>query len=427
MIKYFSVCIFCLVWLFLPYFCWTQEETRKDEEVEKLKERVQELEKKFSVEKNKYETELKTLKEKIDELLHEKEMREEEKLKKPLIEEKPTSAPQQQESTIGRAIQSFNPNVSIIGDFIAHAANHSNENPFSVRQLELAFSASVDPYARADVFTHIEKEEDGEWGIELCEGYVTFLTLPYDLQAKIGKFKSAFGKAGRLHLHAMPWVDSPIVITNFLGEEGLSEPGISTSWLVPNPWDKYIELTLEVQDNGFGGQNLRVPMVVGHLKNFFDITENSTFEIGTSFATGKNENEGRTNLEGLDLTYKWKPLKEGKYKSLTFQNEFLFSQKDQLDSNTENSWGMYSSLEYQFAERWSIFSRFDYSEMPDDSKSNKKGYSLGLTFEQSEYCFWRLQFEHTDFSNFSNQDYNNQNEVWLQLNFGMGPHRAHTY
>lgn len=360
--------------------------------------------------------------------------------------ERPQIAPpdQPQTSSLGRYFQSFNPDLSVIGDFTYHGTDAKGtefRNQFQMRQTELAFSASVDPYARGDFFFHVE-QEDNEWHIGLCEGYITLLTLPIDgLQAKAGKFKVDFGKANKLHLHNLPWVDYPNMVTNYFGEEGMSEPGVSASYLIPNPWDKYIELTGQVVNNrngvSFAGTEGTSLVYLGHLKLFHDINEASTIELGTSVATGSNDDGlGRfgtnmTTLEGVDLTYKWRPLQQGLYKSVTFQNELLFSQHDRpffddgtdiIDAKDITSWGGYSSLQYQFAKRWSAFGRYDFSEFPLTSSSRENAYSTGITFAQSEYCFWRLQFKHTD-RNFDKDS----NEVWLQCDFGLGPHRKHEY
>ena len=358
--------------------------------------------------------------------------------------EKPHVVAPAQATSLGRYFQSFNPDVSVIGDFVyrnTDAKSTEFRNQFQMRQTELAFSAYIDPYARGDFFFHIE-QEDGDWHIGLCEGYMTLLALPIDgLQAKIGKFKVDFGKVNKLHLHNLPWVDYPNMITNYFGPEGMSEPGVSASYLIPNPWDKYIELTGQMVNNrngaSFAGGEGTSLVYLGHLKLFHDINEASTVELGTSLMTGSNDDGlGRfgsdmTTLEGIDLTYKWRPLQRGLYKSLIFQNEFLFSQHnrplfddgtDVIDSKDIESWAEYSSLEYQLAKRWTVFGRYDFSEFPLTSSSRENAYSTGITFAQSEHCFWRLQFKHTD-RNFSKDS----NEVWLQCDFGLGPHRAHQY
>jgi hypothetical protein len=348
-----------------------------------------------------------------------------------------TTTPQQDQGEPGpssRIPQSFNPDISAIGDVLFHAGKNEqgeNKNQFQFRELELAFGAAVDPYGRADFFVGIE-EDNGEWHPNVEEGYFTFDTLPYDLKARAGKFYSAFGKANALHTHAMPWVDKPLMIRNYFGEEGMSEPGAELSWLVPNPWEKYIELIFEVQNNGndlsFAGGQSRDLMYLTHLKNFFDLDSDSSLEVGGSLATGTNAATGgghRTNLEGVDVTYKWRPPQQGLYKSLTWMNELLLSQKEQGAEDTVDSHGLYSSLEYQFSRRWSAFGRYDYSQFPDDNDSHENAYTGGLTFAQSEFAFLRAQFTHTDGSGASAPG--SRNEFFLQLDFGIGPHRAHQY
>jgi len=268
--------------------------------------------------------------------------------------------------------------------------------------------------------------------VELEEGYFTFDTLPHDLKARAGKVYSAFGKANQFHLHAMPWVNKPLVIQNFFGEEGMSEPGAELSWLVPNPWEQYIELIFQLQDNrnasSFADGRSRGLMYVGHLKNFFDLTSASSLEVGGSVATGANAARGedhRTNLEGIDLTYKWRPPQQGLYRSLTWMSEVLLSQKEQGAEDPVDSYGCYSSLEYQFSRRWSAFGRYDYSQFPDDNEAHENAYTGGLTFAQSEFAFWRAQFTHTDGG--GAEVPGSRNEFFLQLDFGIGPHRAHQY
>ena len=325
--------------------------------------------------------------------------------------------------------QIFNPDISVIGDFLGHLTDDEtdeNGDRFFVRELELDFEAAIDPYARGFVFLSAS-EEDGEWKTELEEAYATFLHLPLDTQAKLGKFKPAFGRVNQFHRHALPWVEYPNIITNYFGEEGISDAGVSLSTLVPNPMEKYIELTLEAFDNentlSFAGSEANDLVFLAHLKNFFDISEASTLESGLTYAGGPNDPGGSniTNLEGLDFTYKWRSPKEGLYKSFTSQTEFLFSQREGEEVDVD-SWGMYSSLQYQFAKRWSCGLRYDYSEFPQDNTSHEVALSPVITFAQSEFAFWRLQYKHTD-RNFGDD----VDEIWLQLNFGMGPHRAHKY
>lgn len=335
--------------------------------------------------------------------------------------------------SLGRYFQSFNPDISVIGDFVGHYSNREGgelDDEFLFRHFELGFSGNVDPYTRADIFVGLGRHE-GDWHIHLEEGYLTYLGLPWDLQPRVGRFKSSFGRANPQHLHNLPWVEYPFVIQNYFGHEGLSGDGGGVSWLVPNPWDQYVELTYEIINNDsslFAGEETDDFVHLVHLKNFLDLSEASTLEAGLSFATAPND-EGhggnRTYVEGFDLTYKWRPPQTGLYRSFLWQTEVLAAQAD-LIGGQETTWGMYTAADYQFARRWSVGTRYDYSQMPYSSSRHEHGLSAYLTFMQSEYLFWRLAYQYTD-RNFRVHGDKREHEVFLQCNFGLGPHRAHKY
>lgn len=335
--------------------------------------------------------------------------------------------------SVGRAFQSFNPDISVNADFVGHYSNREGgelDDEFLFRHFEIGFSGAIDPYTRADIFLGIGRH-GGEWHTHLEEAYLTYLGLPWDLQTRVGRFKSAFGKANPQHLHALPWVEYPLMIQNYFGDEGLSGDGIGVSWLIPNPWDKYIELTYELINNDsslFAGEETDDFVHLLHLKNFFDLSAASTLEAGLTFATAPND-EGhggnRTMVGGLDLTYKWRPPKTGKYKSFLWQTEVLAAQAD-LRGGQETTWGMYTAADYQFARRWVIGTRYDYSQMPYSSSLHEHGLSAYFTFLQSEYLFWRLGYLYTD-RNFLVHGDKAEHELFLQCNFSLGTHPAHCY
>ena len=215
--------------------------------------------------------------------------------------------------------QSSVPDISVLGDVLGHYVtdHHKAPNPpqqedgkrhFRFREMEIAFSAPVDPNSKADLILTGGEDANGQWNMDLEEGYLTLTTLPYDLQARVGKFRTVFGKNNPFHTHAMAWVDRPDVIANFLGPDGMAETGVEGSWLVPNPWKKYIEWTAAFQNNGnpesFAGDRQDDVMFVNHLKYFDNLTEATTAELGGSVATGANGDGGggRTTLEGVDFT-----------------------------------------------------------------------------------------------------------------------------
>ncbi|MFO0837632.1 MAG: hypothetical protein U1D55_03835 [Phycisphaerae bacterium] len=337
-------------------------------------------------------------------------------------------------TTLQSAIQSMNPEISLNGDFLAAYSNREGgriDDEFLFRELEIGFAGAVDPYTRADVIATIARE-DGDFAIDLEEAYLTFLQLPYGLQARLGKYRAEFGRANPIHLHALPWIDYPFVIRRFFGEEGLSGTGGELSWVVPNPWKQYVALTYQLFNNDndviFAGRESDDFTHLVRLKTFRDLSSESTLEMGGSFATAPNDaghGSHRSMIEGLDVTYRWKPKGEGLYRSMLWQNEALFAQAD-IRGGQESTWGMYSALEYQFARQWKIGARYDNTQLPFSSSHFERGYSAYLTFLQSEFVFWRLAYLIRD-RNFHEDGNRNEQQVMLQLNFTLGAHPAHRY
>jgi hypothetical protein len=337
----------------------------------------------------------------------------------------------------GGAVQSFNPDISVIGDFVGHitdADSEHNEDGFFLREAELAFGADVDPFSRADLFIgihrHIEHEEEGESGhahdyeLHLEEGYLTWF-MPGRNQAKIGKFKTKMGKVNTMHTHSLSWVDYPLVVSEFLGEEGWAGTGLSFSRLLSD--SRFVEATLEIVNNEqsplFAGEDWNDLTYIGHLTNFFDLTDESSLEWGLSAAYGPNSADGlhKTWIYGTDLTYKWRPFEQGLYRSTVARLEALWS-RHRSDEGRQNAWGMFASLDHQLNRHWTVGARYDYSQLPLDPEHSENAYSFGATYAQSEFAFWRLEWRHT------NRGYErDSNELWLQCNFGVGPHRAHQY
>jgi hypothetical protein len=342
---------------------------------------------------------------------------------------KPLSAP------TGHIFQSMNPNISVIGDIIGHYTSEEGgdlDDEFLFREVELGFSAAVDPFARADFFIGLGQEKDGEWEAGLEEGYVTFLSVPWGLQPRLGRFKSTFGKANPVHTHALPWVEHPLVIQNYFGDEGLAGDGVGVHWLVPNPWNKYIEFSYEATKNDnamFAGEESDDLLHVAHLKNFFDLSDASTLELGLSYATAPNNNGhggSRTDVTGVDITFRWRPPRAGLYNSFLWQTEYMAANAE-IPEGEVDSWGLYSALDFQFARRWTVGTRYDYSEMPYDSGLHENAYSGFLTFMQSEFLYWRLAYRHTERNYITLIEEKDADEIFLQVNFGLGPHRAHKY
>jgi hypothetical protein len=316
----------------------------------------------------------------------------------------------------------FNPDIAVISNFVA-TGGRTNVDPapsFDLREVETSLQAVVDPYARADVFLAIGPE-----GVDIEEGYVTFLTLPGSLTAKVGKLRSGFGKVNTLHTHVVPWADRPLMVGNLLGgEEGLSGASVSLSRLVPNPW-LFLEVTGEVsrqQSEVFHAVRRRHLIYVGRARGYRDITESSNLDIGGSFAYGHSgiEPSSTTRLFGVDATFRYRPLRRATYHRLQARTEFVWSRRSELAEATP--FGTYASAEYQLARRWSAGVRYDHAERALAPALADRGTSWLLTFSPSEFSQVRSQYRRTRYDGAGTA-----NELLVQLLFSIGAHGAHPF
>ncbi len=340
----------------------------------------------------------------------------------------------------GAAAKALNPDISVIGDFIG-GAGHNPLNPtpaFQMHESEIGLQAIVDPYARADFFISFS-----ETGVNLEEGYITFTALPAGFVARGGKMRAAFGKVNTLHNHVLPWVDRPLVTQNLVGgEDGIDDAGLSVEHIIPAPKNWFLDFTGQTfrgdSADIYTSSNKNDLSVVGHLRGYRDLTDNSKLDLGVSYSRGHNlfGSEFITSLYGIDATYHWKPLQRSIYKSFIARSEFIWRRQDQpalaacasitcplnFAPGAQHAFGFYASGDYQFARRWFLGARVDRSDRAFNAQLNDKGGSVVLTYWPSEFAQIRGQYRFTRYA-----DQFDANEAFIQLQFALGAHGAHPF
>ena len=300
-----------------------------------------------------------------------------------------------------------------------HEHGHAHGVPgtgLHVQETELQLSSFVDPYLKADVILAMHGTE----GIELEEGYVTTLGLPGNLTLKTGKFLADLGKHNPLHTHQFAFVDAPLVHARILGGEGLNETGIGVGLLLPTSW--YAELSGQILNGDnpvFAAPEGEDLAYLGRLRSCWDLAESTTLELGGSYAAGKNQNEGMSQLAGGDVTIKWRPPRRALYRTLILQAEYLYASQEHA-SETERVGGFYALAQYQLARRWWAQARWDLFGLPEEGAREYRISGL-LGFVPSEFSSLRLQY------NWLDEDHETVNKLFLQYNFTIGSHPAHRY
>ena len=354
----------------------------------------------------------------------------------PVLPQAPDQATAAQQAAAAGSSKVFNPDTSVIANFLGVAGKNpeSTQPSLQLAEAEVSFQAVVDPYAKADFFLSAGPE-----GLDIEEGYITFTSLPANILLKVGKMRAQFGKVNTLHSHAMPTADRPLVTNNLVGgEDGLSDSGLSVSHLFPIS-TLYLEATGEVfagTSNVFQTDRRSDLNYVGHLRAYRDLTEGSNIDLGTSYAFGPT-NVGQTftppppgetlptlnkSLYGIDATFRYRPLRRAIYKRLNVRSELIWSKQDLPDGAETTAFGWYGLAEYQFARRWYLGARFDESGRTLDGSLHDNGGSFFMTFWPSEFSQIRGQYRLTNYA-----EGVRANEFLFQFNFAIGAHGAHIF
>ncbi|MGH7461309.1 MAG: hypothetical protein ACREMA_09810 [Longimicrobiales bacterium] len=352
--------------------------------------------------------------------------------------------------------QSMNPDISAIGEMLADLGSgvplSTEGERFQVREVELGIQSVVDPFFRADFFIGLHPD-----GVEIEEAFLTALTLPGGVQAKIGRFHVPIGKVNLIHRPEQITIDYPWMIREFWGPEGLASSGVTLSSIFA-PLGFFQELLVYGVGNiGPAGEHddevedflaapdagrLRNQVAVGaQLRNFWDLSQATNLEIGFSAATGRvrelvpdceivdpcpdilpSEVFLDQSYYGPYLTLRWRPPERGLYRSLIWNNELLVS-----DGEQGTRVGGFSQAQWQMTRRFYLGARWDFVQRFEDVAGDDTEWfnalSGYLTFFPSEFSRLKLGLERT----FGEEPFGDEFRPLLQMTFAIGPHRPHAF
>ena len=361
-------------------------------------------------------------------------------------------APSVQISTVlGSSASAMNPAISAILDVAAAyfsddpppGGHHDpHETGFSVQQLEIAMSGSVDPYLRFDanlVFCH--------GGAEIEEVYGTTLALPAGLQARFGQFLTRFGRANATHPHTWNFADQPFELTRLFGGEGERGVGVELSMVLPLPWSVELvasatEASGEGSTRSFLGEDERPmeslldPLYTTALKQFFALSNDWSLAWGLSANFGPNAtgDDHRTEIYGTDLYLKYRPLARPVPPVVSLHSEWFYRHR-QVEAGSLRDFGQFTEVLWRFARRWATAARYElgsptwdgagevaFDPLDPDWTETRHRASTSVSFYPTEFSRFRWQWgsdlphpPHTIWSTF------------LTAEIAVGAHGAHSF
>jgi len=356
------------------------------------------------------------------------------------------------------------PDISAVGDLVGdlspQGSTQEDASRFGVREVELALQAAVDPFFRGDVFLGISDLES----ISIEQAYLTATALPWGLEVRLGRFLEPVGKQNITHRHDLHTIEYPYVIQRFLGEEGLKGTGVWASKIFA-PFGFYQELQLTAVDRlGEAPEGLTADVApnkqlggmgyTARFRNYWDVSQAANFEIAASAATGRREQpvlmttpdaavnaiNARQTLVGADLTYRWRPLQQGLYKSFILQAEVMRQLNERMPAEvsvaeggtrttatyegpTRDFTGAYAFARYQLTQRLFLGSRYDWLQDPEAAGETLQAGSGYLEFFPSEFSKLVAGYEHV----FREGDVGDTDRILLQASFALGPHKPHPF
>ena len=332
-----------------------------------------------------------------------------------------------------------------------------NKNGFTVQNIELSLSGTVDPWfdAQANIILLIDAE--GESVIELEEAFVTTRQLPGGLQIKAGQYFTEFGRRNVQHPHQWRFVDQPVILSRLFGGDGLRSQGVRLSWLMPVNW--YSEWLFGIQnasgetaasflsvvDEDIGGytlidrqaRNFSDLLYSARWLNGMDINDSLSLNLGISALEGPNASgeHTETRIHGADIYLKWQPAQNQKgFPFVAWHTEYLRREYEALDHfnplhDTLKDKGFFSQLIWGFKPGWTTGLRWERadgntSEPFDTLRNDRKRWSANITWYPGEYSKLRLQYNRDNAHHLVDEP---AHSLWLQLEFNLGSHMAHTF
>ncbi len=346
----------------------------------------------------------------------------------------------------GSPASALNPDIAFIADFALAAfsehdplptgAHAPQENGFNFQQLEMAIGSSVDPYFRFDSSLLFNP-----FGVEIEEAYATTLALPWSLQLRAGQFLTRFGRFNPTHPHTWSFVDQPLVLAKFFGDEANRGLGAELSYLFPLPW--YVELLASSTDargdataRSFlgdaeweigGPADLQTTLA---LKQFFPFGDDWSLSWGLSSAFGPNATGrgNRTDIYGTDVYLKWRPISTAEGDAFVALQGELLHRRRQLPGDLLSDTGGYGQFLWHFSRRWETGVRGEWTQgeagdpLDPEWTSARKRYAAQLTFFPTEFSRVRMQ---------ANYDMPGWREAYwgafLNFEVSIGAHGAHTF
>jgi hypothetical protein len=331
-----------------------------------------------------------------------------------------------------------------------------NRNGFTVQNVELTLSGAVDPYWDGQANIVMQINSSGETVVELEEAYAVSRGLPGGVQIKAGQFFTEFGRQNPQHPHTWAFVDQPLMLSRVFGPDGLRSQGARLSWLMPTPWFSEVYVGAQNANGETAVSFLSAPgeEVGGHVLlerrgrkasdllhvlrwlNGFDAGDTVSVNLGLSGLAGPNAtgNDTNTRIYGADAYLKWTPVQNQRgfpfvaWQTELIQRRYEAGDTGALDREVLKDWGGYTQVLWGFQPGRVAGLRVERADGSGDNAGDalrdaRTRVAVNMTWYLTEYSKLRAQINRDDAEHLDKK----VNAIWLQMEYNIGSHAAHTF
>jgi hypothetical protein len=356
---------------------------------------------------------------------------------------------------------SRDPNSFAISGFAPGGEIGPGKRGFGLGESELVVSANVDPHFAGNLILSVTPEDT----IAVEEAYGQFLTAPYGLSPKFGRFLSGVGYLNEQHPHAWDFVDAPLVYQAFLGGRYAND-GVQVKWLAPI--DHFLELGGEVGNGaGFPGTERNrngagSGALFAHAGG--DIGVSHSWRAGLSWLATRAQDRayvagdtqgrdallgftGRSRIAIADFVWKYAPNGNSRESNVKVQGEYFRRRESgDLTYDLDGMLGLTSASPYgsrqsgwylqgvwQMNPEWRVGARADRLDpgqvdyganaaLLDTAGFKPRRGSVMVDYNPSEFTRIRLQYSRSQ-----TLPGIADNEWFVQYILSLGAHGAHKY
>jgi hypothetical protein len=334
---------------------------------------------------------------------------------------------------------------------------------FNLREVELSFMGTIDPYF--DVWAAIVIQQER---IFAEEAYVQTRRFIPGLQLRFGRFLSGIGYINRQHPHQWDFFDQALPYEALLGG-GLADAGVQVTWLPALPvYTLFGFEALQGNNSRLAGtltgdvpdlfeERAGPRLLTGFVRVSPDVGVSSALQIGGSFAFSRDHQEiregdeveeafeGHAWLAGTDLVWRYESGQAYGRGNATLQAEYLYRHTDvdrlptpqmllgDMDARRSTQDGFYAQGVYGIAARWTAGGRFEAIGLRNRLTIDGPGLEAGVTtrtttnvtFNPTEFSRLRAQYGHMRLQRAGATEPVHQ--FSLQLQMSLGAHGAHRF